>query len=94
MTSTIKSKDMVVDTISKSGITLTANSFIDVIIDATKSGYKPIGVVGISKSGGASVYVVPSTFEIDGNNFKTFLRNTTNSSATVNLIIFILYQKA
>lgn len=65
MTSIIKSKDMVVDTITKANTPVSASGYAEVTIDATKSGYTPIGVVGINKSGGSSVYCVPSNFYIE-----------------------------
>lgn len=94
MTSIIKSKDMVVDTITKANTTVSASGYAEVTIDATKSGYTPIGVVGINKTGGSSVYCVPSTFYIDNGTFHMYLRNTSTSSATVTVVVSVLYQKA
>ena len=94
MTSIIQSKDMVVSTVSKSGYTVGANGYVEITIDVTKSGYKPIGVVGIDKWGGGSVSIVISTYYINGNNFKAYLRNVGNTSADANLTVHILYQKA
>lgn len=81
------------DTVTQSDISVPASSGASVTIDATKSGYTPVGILQINKSGGSSGYCVPSHWYVSGNNILMYLRNTYSNAATVNLTLTVLYKR-
>lgn len=72
--------------------TISAGSYVSVTIDATLSGYTPIGVVGSSLTGGAGCAVTESNF--DGNSLRLILTNFSSSSRTVSSVsATVLYKR-
>lgn len=90
---TIKQGLIVASVSSTSATSVAANGYASATVDCSKSGYTPIGVVGIHKTGSASGYSVPSNYYFNGNTLTVELRNTSSSAATVNIQVFVLYQK-
>ena len=88
------SKDYYYKNVVQNNINVPANSFAEVRIDASWTGYKPIGVLNITKNGGSNVFVVPSSWYQNNNDQVVYLRNTTaNAINGISLIVTILYEK-
>ena len=84
----------VVENKTSTQTTVGANGYSGALsVNVAKSGYTPIGIVGISKSGGSSLYCFVSNYSISGNNITFYLRNTYNGSATVTTTFSVLYKK-
>ena len=78
---------------TSSAVSVAASSYATATVDVSKSGYTPLGVLQIDKSGASSGYCVPSNWSISGNTASVFLRNTSTSAATVTVSLTILYRK-
>ena len=78
---------------TSNAISVAASSYATATVDVSKSGYTPLGILQINKSGSASGYCVPSDWSISGNTASVFLRNTSTSAATVTVSLTILYRK-
>lgn len=78
---------------TSSAVSVAASSYATATVDVSKSGYTPLGILQIDKTGSASGYCVPSNWSISGNTASVFLRNTSTSAATVTLSLTILYRK-
>ena len=61
--------------------TLNAGGYVSITIDATLSGYTPIGVVGSSLNGGVGCAVTEST--IIGNDVRLIVSNLGSASRTL-----------
>lgn len=58
------------------------------------TGYTPIGVVGVNKTGSAQAYVVVYRFGITSTgNLQVGLTNTTDTSKTTTVTATVLYQR-
>lgn len=72
--------------------TISAGSYAIIIIDATLSGYTPIGVVGSSFIGGVGCTVTEST--ISGNSVQLIVTNFSSASSTLQSVsASILYKR-
>ena len=78
---------------TSSAVSVAASSYATATVDVSKSGYTPLGILQIDKTGSASGYCVPSNWSISGNTASVFLRNTSTSAATVTVSLTILYRK-
>lgn len=78
---------------SSSSVSVAASGYATATVDVSKSGYTPLGILQIDKTGSASGYCVPSNWSISGNTASVFLRNTSTSAATVTVSLTILYRK-
>ena len=78
---------------TSSAVSVAASSYATATVDVSKSGYTPLGILQINKTGSASGYCVPSNWSISGNTASVFLRNTSTSAATVTVSLTILYRK-
>ena len=80
---------------TSSSVTVNANQFVTIVIPVEKSGWTPLGIVQLAKSGGSSGYCVPTSWYLDGNNNMCIVvYNVSNSfSATVSCSIKVLYVK-
>lgn len=75
--------------VSGSSVTISAGSQTNVTIDASRSGYTVLGIVGITNTGGAGLAV--SDFYLSGNTVYIYFSNPTSSSKTVTWYADILY---
>lgn len=84
---------LVVEQVQKNiGLTLAAGASGGYSVDVSKSGYTPIGILGLVGSGTSSFAL--QEFYIEGNNAKGYVRNIHTASATLNYYKFtILYKK-
>lgn len=75
--------------------TISANSGVSVSGSVAKSGYTPIGIVGIRKTGQVYAQVVVSQFYLgnDDEIIRIALCNTTASDKTYHVYAEILYQR-
>lgn len=72
--------------------TISAGSYVVVTIDATLSGYTPIGVVGSSLEGGVGCTITEST--ISGNSVQLIVTNLSSASKTIaSVSARILYER-
>ena len=78
---------------TSSAVSVAASSYATATVDVSKSGYTPLGILQIDKTGTASGYCVPSNWSISSNTASVFLRNTSTSAATVTVSLTILYRK-
>ena len=88
-------KAYVVGTTSAPSDTLASGGGKTFTADATKTGYKPIGIIGYKTgvtAGTATVYV--AALYIDGNSAKAFIRNASDGNITLAPEFYVLYEKA
>lgn len=84
---------LVIGSVTKS-VSLSAGGYGSFTVDTTKSGYTPLGVVGIAPTGGASGYARLSQFELlNDNAIHFFVWNMYNSSVTWTIWFKVLYLK-
>ena len=62
--------------------------------DITLSGYTPIGIVRIQKSGTNASYCTIARFNFSATEWTIGLYNNRNAEATCNVTITVLYEKA
>lgn len=79
---------------TSSATSVAANSYTTIPIDVSKSGYTPLGVLLLEKTGGSSLYCVPSSWTLSGNTLSVQIRNTAAIDASVSIGVTILYQKS
>lgn len=72
-----------------SAVNISANSQSSVTIDASRSGYTVLGIVGITNTGGTGLAV--SDFYLSGDTVYIYFSNPTSSSKTVTWYADILY---
>lgn len=70
-------------------ITVSASSTYTVTKDVSRSGYRIIGIVGVSSSNANNLI---GGFGISGNNAIIVVKNTTTASITENLYFDVLYE--
>jgi hypothetical protein len=87
-------KDFIVtDTKSKSTGSISANTGVEVTIDVTKTGYTPIGIIGIRFTGASSGYCQPRQFRIDNGSAIIYAWNSHTSAHTWTAYCTVLYVK-
>ena len=94
-TSTIL-KEYIVEKKTSSAESVAAQAFKAITISVAKSGYKPIGVLGISKLGAASGYCLLSNFFLNGSatTLTVGVMNASNTlAATITITADILYER-
>lgn len=83
----------VVNSFSKA-VSLSANGYGSYTINVNKSGYTPLGIVGLAPSGGGSGSARVAQFEIQSDNYiHFFVWNMSNSSVTWTIWFKVLYLK-
>lgn len=77
-------------------ITINAGDVATFTIDATLAGYTPLGIIGVTKSGGGSGYITISSFYFNApdTTAKIAVYNNYSSSLTVYGIANVLYVKS
>lgn len=89
-------KEFLTEDKSSSSVSVSSQGFASLPINVSKSGYTPIGVLALVKSGGASGYCAISNFYFNAS--KTTLNvdvvNTYTGTATVSVAVTILYRKS
>lgn len=88
-----KSMDITTGYFSKNNIAVGANAFVEETYNVSKSGYTPIGIITINKSGSGSGHCVISQFRISDNNAIVAIRNLNSTAATVSMSITVLYKE-
>lgn len=63
-------------------------------LNATKTGWVPIGIIGISKAGAGNGSLTFTAFYISENNAIVSLYNTANASRTLTVTATVLYRRA
>ena len=94
MTSTIKQQNLITEqrTITNS-ITVGANSAPDAFANVSKSGYKPVALVGIIKGGGGSGLIAIGGYYFSADeNLYIQLYNPSATARTISVTADILYQ--
>lgn len=86
-------KEYLVKAVTSPQYSVPANGYVTNFIDVTMVGYKPIGVIGIEKSGAGAGNVLVSNYYMSGNSLMLGLRNTQNSAATPTAVFTLLYIK-
>lgn len=82
-------------TVQLSSVTLAANGGTGSITgDASRSGYTPMAIVGILKSGAGSGQVCFTAFYMNGSTAKVDLYNNATASRTVSGQASVLYKKS
>ena len=75
-----------------SSISISANSYTDRTISVYKSGYTPLGVVGVSIRGTGAALVTLSNYTISGNTLSYRLQSRRSSEASISLAVTVLYK--
>lgn len=94
MTSTIKQQKLIIEhrTITDS-ISVEANSAPDATANVSKSGYKPVALVGISKGGGGSgLIAIGGYYFSTDDNLYIQLYNPSTTARVISVTADILYQ--
>ena len=84
---------IVVDELVEENISAGAESNFHCDIDATKAGYTPIGIIGITKTGTNSSRCFIYEYEISSNHAVVYCRNTSNTATTIRMTVDVLYVK-
>lgn len=95
-TSTIP-KQYIVDTVTSSAATVEATKTATITANAAKTGYKPIGIVGISKNivgAGVVSYISLTAFYVNGNNITTGWHNDSAVDRKITVTCSVLYEKS
>ena len=95
MTSTIKQQSLIKEerTIATS-LTISANNAQNAIASVAKSGYKPLAISAITKTGaGSGLLAIGSFFIANDDNVNIQFYNPSTSSRTIGVIAEILYQR-
>lgn len=90
-------KQYIVDSVTSSATTIEATKPAYITVDATKAGYKPIGIVGISKTivgTGVVNYITLTAFYVNGNNITTGWHNDSAVDRTIIVTCAVLYEKS
>ena len=75
-------------------VSLSANGYSSYTLDVNKSGYTPLGIVGIAPSGGGSGSARVAQWEIQSDNYiHFFVWNMSNSSVSWTIWFKVLYAK-
>ena len=74
-----------------SSATVAAGSSANFTIDITKSGYTPLWITGISKSGGGNADCVISAYYFSGTDVIVTVRNVSTSARTISITATIAY---
>lgn len=74
-------------------LAITAGSTGNVNFSVARSGYTPVGIVGIVKNGTGSSYCMLYEYRIDGSNAKVYFRNVGTSDASITITVYVLYRK-
>ena len=74
--------------------TIAAGSYLETEFNASKSGYKIVGIIGINKTGSSQFKVAPYRWAFDNNNVAVDLANYGSYDVTINSIaVAILYRR-
>lgn len=84
--------DIVVDTVTSSTVSLSPTTSAQVTIDATKTGYTPVGIVGVKNSLGYGTIPISEMY-IENSNVQLRVRNIDSSSFNSSFIVNVLYKK-
>ena len=84
---------IVAETQSQSTGSISANNGVELTISATKTGYTPIGIVGIRFTGASSGYCQPRQFRIDNGSAVIYAWNSHTSAHTWTAYCTVLYVK-
>ena len=89
-------KEFLTEDKSAPSVSVNSKEFVRLAINVSKSGYTPIGVLAIAKSGASSGYCVISGFNFDASKTTLYVDvvNTFTSTATVIAVATILYRKS
>ena len=95
MTSTIKQQSLIKEEVTiATGLTISANNAQNAIASVAKSGYKPLAITAISKTGAGSGLLAIGSFYIAGDdNVSIQFYNPSTTSRTIGVIAEILYQR-
>lgn len=86
----------VIDTKTSGSVTVNTNSVQAANVSASKTGYTPIGIVGITKAvvGSGNVNAICITqYYINGSNASAIFYNASASNRTMTVTFYILYRK-
>jgi hypothetical protein len=94
MTSKIKQQNLITEhRIITDSITVGANSAPNAVANVSKSGYKPVALVGISKGGGGSGLIAIGGYYFSADeNLYIQLYNPSATARTISVTADILYQ--
>lgn len=90
-----KSNLLTTNTASGSASSIAAEGDASVTIAISKTGYTPLGIIGITKSGSANARVDIASFTISGTNAVVQLHNASNSAkSNIGVTVTVLYVKS
>lgn len=90
-------KQYIVDSVTSSSVTIEATKPATITVSAAKTGYKPIGIVGISKNivgTGVTSFITLTGFYVNGDNVTTLWHNDSAVDRTMTVICAVLYEKS
>lgn len=90
-------KQYIVEAVTSSAVTVEATKPVTITANAAKTGYKPIGIVGISKvivGAGVVSYVTLTGFYVNGDNVTTTWHNDSSVDRTITVTCAVLYEKS
>lgn len=89
-------KEYITEKRTAPAISITKSYYGEATVNAVKSGYKPIGVLSLSKSGASSGYCVISNYYFNSANTALtvgMMNTNTTETATVTVDAVLLYQR-
>lgn len=79
---------------TQNSVSVSSSGSATATINVAKTGYTPMGIIRIQKSGTGFADIAINRFEIDGNNALIGLTNVKSTARTINLAIRVLYVMA
>ena len=89
-------KQYIVDSVTSPEVTVETTKTATITADASKTGYKPIGIVGISKAivgTGVTSYITLTAFYVNGDNVTATWHNDSAVDRKITVTFRVLYEK-
>jgi len=97
VTKRLSEKQYIVDTKTTDNVTVNTGSVQSASVSASKTGYTPVGIVGITKavvgSGNVNAVVISQYYINSSGNASAIFYNASSANRTMTVTLYILYEK-